>query len=100
VSSALGLAMMTALVQDNSAQFIADRSTLLETGSNPQLTELQQQGAAGLLPLYQQVAGQVQAAAYSSGFFIAGSLTLVGVVLALFLRSGKPAGGGDRPVAH
>ncbi len=100
VSSALGLAMMTAMVQDNSAQFLADRATLLETGSNTQLTELQQQGVAGVLPLYQQVAGQVQAAAYSSGFFIAGSLTLVGVVLALFLRSGKPAGGGDRPVAH
>ena len=100
VSSALGLAMMTAMVQDNSAQFIADRSTLLETGSNTQLTELQQQGATGMLPLYQEVAGQVQAAAYSSGFFVAGSATLVGVFLALFLRSGKPSGGGDRPVAH
>jgi EmrB/QacA subfamily drug resistance transporter len=100
VSSALGLAMMTAMVQDNSAQFLADRSTLLEAGSTQQLAELQQQGTMGVLPLYQQVAGQVQAAAYSSGFFIAGSLTLVGVVLALFLRTGKPAGGGDRPVAH
>jgi EmrB/QacA subfamily drug resistance transporter len=100
VSSALGLAMMTAMVQDNSAQFLADRSTLLEAGSTQQLTELQQQGTMGVLPLYQQVAGQVQAAAYSSGFFIAGSLTLIGVVLALFLRTGKPAGGGDRPVAH
>jgi hypothetical protein len=92
--------MMTAMVQDNSAQYIADRATLLETGSNTQLTELQQQGATGLLPLYQEVSGQVQAAAYSSGFFLAGSATLVGVFLALFLRSGKPGGGGDRPVAH
>jgi EmrB/QacA subfamily drug resistance transporter len=100
VSSALGLAMMTALVQDNSATFLADRSALLESGSSAQLTELQQQGTTGLLPLYEEISGQVQAAAYSSGFFIAGSLTLVGVVLALFLRSGKPAGGGDRPVAH
>jgi len=100
VSSALGLAMMTALVQDNSAQFLADRSTLLEAGASPQLTEMQQQGTTGLLSLYQEVSGQVQAAAYSSGFFIAGSATLVGVVLALFLRSGKPGGGGDRPVAH
>jgi EmrB/QacA subfamily drug resistance transporter len=100
VSSALGLAMMTAMVQDNSAQYIADRATLMETGSNTQLTELQQQGATGLLPLYQEVSGQVQAAAYSSGFFLAGSATLVGVFLALFLRSGKPGGSGDRPVAH
>jgi EmrB/QacA subfamily drug resistance transporter len=100
VSSALGLAMMTAMVQDNSAQFLSDRSTLLETGSNTQLTELQQQGLTGVFPLYQEVAGQVQAAAYSSGFFLAGSATLVGVFLALFLKSGKPAGGGDRTVAH
>ncbi|GAA5134077.1 DHA2 family efflux MFS transporter permease subunit [Pseudonocardia adelaidensis] len=100
VSSALGLAMMTAMVQDNSAQFMSDRSTLMESGSNPQLTEMQQQGTAGLLPMYQEVAGQVQAAAYSSGFFIAGSLTLIGVVLAFFLRSGKPAAGADKPVAH
>ncbi|TWF75603.1 EmrB/QacA subfamily drug resistance transporter [Pseudonocardia hierapolitana] len=100
VSSALGLAMMTALVQDNSAQFMADRSNLMESGSSPEYIEMQQQGTTGLLPMYQEMAGQVQAAAYSSGFFIAGSLTLVGVVLALFLRSGKPAGGGDRPVAH
>ncbi|OZM77315.1 MDR family MFS transporter [Pseudonocardia sp. MH-G8] len=101
VSSALGLAMMTALVQDNSASFMADRSTMLQSGSSAQLTELEQQGASGMLPLYEEVSGQVQAAAYSSGFFIAGSLTLVGVLLALFLRSGKPSDdGGDRPVAH
>ncbi|OLT00060.1 hypothetical protein BJF90_07055 [Pseudonocardia sp. CNS-004] len=91
---------MTALVQDNSAKFMADRSNLMETGTNPQYVEMQQQGTTGLLPLYEQMAGQVQAAAYSSGFFIAGSLTLVGVVLALFLRSGKPAGGGEKPMAH
>jgi EmrB/QacA subfamily drug resistance transporter len=100
VSAALGLAMMTALVQDNSAQYMADRSTLLEAGSSPQLTEVQQQGLTGVLPLYEEVAGQVQASAYGSGFFIAGSLTLVGVFLALFLRSGKPSDGADRPVAH
>jgi EmrB/QacA subfamily drug resistance transporter len=100
VSAALGLAVMTALVQDNSAQFLADRSTLLETGASPDLVQMEEQGTTGLLPLYQQVSGQVQAAAYSTGFFLAGSATLVGVVLALFLRSGKPAGGGDRSVAH
>lgn len=100
VSSALGLAMMTALVQDNSAQFLSDRSNLIEAGANTQVTEMQQQGTTGLLSLYQEVSGQVQAAAYSSGFFIAGSVTLVGVFLALFLRSGKPAAGADKPVAH
>lgn len=100
VSSALGLAVMTALVQENSSQFLSDRSTLLETGANPQVTEMQQQGTTGLLSLYQEVSGQVQAAAYSSGFFLAGSVTLVGVFLALFLKSGRPAAGAEKPVAH
>jgi EmrB/QacA subfamily drug resistance transporter len=103
VSSALGLALMTVLVTENSAQFMADRSALLEgsgSGTLPQVVQMQEQGAAGLLPLYQEVSGQVQAAAYSSGFFVAGCATLSGVLLALLLRSGRPAAGGDRPVAH
>ena len=100
VSSALGLAVMTVLVQENSAQFMADRSNLLESGSNSQLLQMQEQGTTGLLPLYQEVSGQVQAQAYSSGFFLAGSVTLVGVFLALLLRSGRPNAGGDKPVVH
>jgi predicted MFS family arabinose efflux permease len=102
VSSAMGLALMTVLITENSAQFMADRSTLLQGGpaADPTLVQLQEQGAAGLLPLYEQVSGQVQAAAYSSGFFVAGCATLAGAFLALFLPSGKPAAGGDRPAVH
>jgi EmrB/QacA subfamily drug resistance transporter len=104
VSSALGLALMTVLVSENSAQFTADRSALLEgsgsSGALPEVVQRQEQGTAGLLPLYEELSGQVQAAAYSSGFFIAGSATLVGVVLALFLRSGRPSAGGDRAAVH
>jgi hypothetical protein len=100
VSSALGLAVMTALVTNNSAQFMADRSNLMEPGTNPQLLQMQEQGTTGLLPLYQEVSGQVQAQAYGTGFFLAGSVTLAGVLLALLLRSGRPAAGGERAVAH
>lgn len=100
VSSALGLAVMTALVTSNSAQFTADRSSLLESGASPQLVEMQEQGAAGLLPLWQEMSGQVQAQAYSTGFFIAGSVTLAGAFLALFLRSGRPAAGAEKPAMH
>jgi EmrB/QacA subfamily drug resistance transporter len=100
VSSALGLAVMTALVTNNSAQFMSDRSNLLEPGTNPELLQMQEQGTTGLLPLYQEVSGQVQAQAYGTGFFLAGSITLGGVLLALLLRSGRPAAGGDRAVAH
>jgi hypothetical protein len=100
VSSALGLAVMTALVTDDSAQFMADRSTLLEAGANPQILGMQEQGPAGLLPLWQEVSLQVQAQAYGSGFFLAGCATLAGVVLALLLRSGRPAAGGEKPAMH
>jgi EmrB/QacA subfamily drug resistance transporter len=100
VSSALGLAVMTALVTNNSAQFMSDRSNLLEPGTNPELLQMQEQGTTGLLPLYQEVSGQVQAQAYGTGFFLAGSITLGGVLLALLLRSGRPAAGGERAVAH
>jgi hypothetical protein len=92
--------VMTALVTENSAQFMSDRSTLLEAGTSPQLTQMQQQGTEGVLPLYQEVTGQVQAQAYGSGFFLAGSVTLAGVFLALLLRSGRPAAGGEKPAAH
>jgi len=103
VSSALGLAVMTALVTNNSAQFMADQSTLLEgsgTNVHPQILQMQEQGPTGLLPLWQEVSLQVQAQAYSSGFFVAGCVTLAGVFLALMLRSGRPAADGERPVAH
>jgi hypothetical protein len=102
VSSALGLAVMTSLVTENSAQFMSDRSNLMEAGTSPELTQMQQQGTEGLLPLYQEISGQVQAQAYGSGFFLAGSVTLVGVLLALLLRSGRPAGGAgaDRAAVH
>ena len=103
VSSALGLAVMTALVTDNNAQFMADRSTLLEgsgTNVHPQILQMQEQGPTALLSLWQEVSLQVQAQAYSSGFFLAGCVTLAGVFLALMLRSGRPAADGERPVAH
>jgi EmrB/QacA subfamily drug resistance transporter len=100
VSAALGLAVMTALVSENSAQFMADRSNLLESGASPQVLQMQEQGTTGLLPLFDQVSGQVQAAAYSTGFFLAGCVTLAGVALALLIRSGTPSAGAEKPAIH
>jgi EmrB/QacA subfamily drug resistance transporter len=103
VSSAFGLAMLTTLVSENNAQFMADRSALLEgsgTGVQPDVLQMQQQGASGLLPLWQETALHIQAKAYSNAFFVAGCVTLAGIALALMLRSGRPDTGGERPAVH
>jgi hypothetical protein len=100
VSSALGLAVLTALVTDYNAQFMADRSALLETDGtsvHPHLLQMQEQGQSGLLPMWQQTSLQIQAQAYSSAFFVAGCVTLAGAFLALLLRSGRPSAAGEKP---
>jgi EmrB/QacA subfamily drug resistance transporter len=104
VSAGLGLAGMTAMVTVQHAQLMADRAGLLSaTGADadPRLVAMRAGGGGtGLLPLWQALGNQVQAQTYSNAFLVAGGLTLAGVALALFLPSGRPSGGGDRPVAH
>jgi EmrB/QacA subfamily drug resistance transporter len=103
VSSAFGLALMTAMVTANQAQFMSDRSALLQgsgADADPRIIAMQAQGPSGLIPLWQQLTLQVQAQTYSNAFFLAGCATLAGVVLALFLRRGAPAAGADKPMAH
>jgi EmrB/QacA subfamily drug resistance transporter len=94
VSQSLGLGILNAFLVSSSAQVLADRSGLLGeyAGNDPQIAAMQQQGAAGLFGLYQQVAGTAQTDAYSQAFLVIGVLCFAGAVLALFLRSGKPAG--------
>jgi hypothetical protein len=102
VTSALGLAALTALATGEQAQFMADRSALLQSAGadvDPRIAALHQQGPAGILPLWQQLEVEVQAQAYSNVFLVAGACTLAGVVLAFFLRSGKhPPAGDTEPV--
>jgi EmrB/QacA subfamily drug resistance transporter len=103
VSSALGLAMITAMVTADRAQFWADRSGLLiGSGANadPRIVEMQQQGQSGLIPLWQELSNQVQAQAYSHAFVVTGCVVLAGAALAFLLRSGRPAAGADKPMAH
>jgi EmrB/QacA subfamily drug resistance transporter len=96
VSAGLGLAGMTAMVAVQRAQFMSDRSSLLSaTGANadPRLVAMQGSGGdGGLLGLWSQLGSQVQAQTYSNAFLVAGSLTAVGVLLALFLPVRRPAG--------
>jgi EmrB/QacA subfamily drug resistance transporter len=103
VSSALGLALITAMITADRAQFWSDRSALLAgTGANvdPRIVQMQQQGQSGLIPLWQEVSNQVQAQAYSKAFVVTGCVVLAGAALAFLLRSGRPAAGADKPMAH
>jgi EmrB/QacA subfamily drug resistance transporter len=92
VTAALGLAALTALATAQQAQFMADRSALLQPNGpsiNPQILTMEKQGQAGLIPLWQQLQIEVQAQAYSNVFLVAGICTLAGVLLAFFLRHGN-----------
>jgi EmrB/QacA subfamily drug resistance transporter len=88
-SAAFGLAGLNALVAAQQTQYMSDRSGLLtNTGPtvDPRILARQQSGPGGLIPLWQHLTLEVQASAYSNAFLIAGACTLVGAVLALFLR--------------
>jgi EmrB/QacA subfamily drug resistance transporter len=98
MSAAFGLAALNALATAQQAQFMADRSSLLSgvgANANPQILAMDQNGPAGLIPLWEQLTVQVQAQAYSNGFLIAGACTLLGAVLALLLRKPARDAGGD-----
>jgi len=95
VSSSLGLALLTAVSTVQQAQFMADRSGLVQSqgpGTDPRIATLEQQGQAALIPLWQTLKNEVEAQAYSNIFLVVGVLTIGGVVSGLFLQSGKSAG--------
>jgi MFS family permease len=98
VSSALGLALLTAMSTAQQAQFMADRSSLLQSQGpaiDPRIFEMQQQGPTGLISLWQELQTEVSAQTYSNIFLVSGLLTLAAIGLAIFLRNAKAAGGGE-----
>jgi EmrB/QacA subfamily drug resistance transporter len=100
VTAALGLAVLTAMATAQQAQFMADRSALLQANgadADPQITSMERNGPAGLIPLWQRLRVEVEGEAYSNVFLVAGVCTLAGVGLALFLRSGKVSRGEVEP---
>jgi EmrB/QacA subfamily drug resistance transporter len=97
-TAALGLAILTAVLTTQQAQLLADRGGLVEAsaaGHLPRPGTGAEAGFAGVYALYQQTNTQVFVAALDELFVITAILTVVGVVLALMLRSGPvPAAGG------
>lgn len=95
VSSALGLAALSAMVTMQQAQLLADRSSLI-AASDPQANRL---GMVGLYQLYTGTNLQVFANAITNMFQITTWITVLAALLALLLRSGPastigPAGSG------
>jgi EmrB/QacA subfamily drug resistance transporter len=103
VTSALGLAALTALTTGKQAQLMLDRSELLTAagpGVLPRIAQMQQQAPAEVLLLWQQLKVEVQAQSLSDVFLISGICTLAGLFLAVFLRQGRPSGAEPAEVAE
>jgi EmrB/QacA subfamily drug resistance transporter len=88
VTAALGLAGLSGLATAQQAQFMANRSALLNT-ADPSVAALAGKGPSALLPLWQQLQVEVAAQAYSNVFLLAGWCTIGGALLALRLRTGR-----------
>ena len=98
VSSALGLAALTAMATAQRAQIMADRAALMSgqgANADPRVLTMQQQGPGGLIPLWRQLGVEVQAQVDANVFLLAGAAALVGAFLALFLRHGRPTAATD-----
>jgi EmrB/QacA subfamily drug resistance transporter len=100
VSSALGLAALTAFMTIQQAQLTADRSGLVNPATLPSLGQGQTGQMLGTYAIYQQTSVQVYVTALDDVMFLTTIMTAAAVVLALFLRrpSGASAGGGPAMV--
>jgi predicted MFS family arabinose efflux permease len=103
VSGAFGLALLTAVVTADQAQFWSDRAALmpgLGAAADPRITQLRQQGTPGLVALWQQLSNQVQTDAYRNGFLLAAAVAFLGAALAILVRHQASGTGADKPAIH
>ena len=88
-SAALGLAVLTAMVDRSQAQLAADRAALLGPGTDlPVLGSGPTGQLAGMYATYQQLQTQVFVEAMDGLFMVTAVITAVGIGLAFLLRSG------------
>jgi EmrB/QacA subfamily drug resistance transporter len=102
VSAAIGLAAITALTTVQQAQLFANRSGLLQasgTDADPRIIQMQSQGPAGLIPLFNELRDKVMTESYSNAFLLVGVCVLASIPLAFFLpKAGPSAGGTAAPI--
>lgn len=102
-AASLGLAILAAVLTTSTSQFMADRAALVDSD-----TEMPTLGAGalghfyGMYGTYRQTSNQVFVLAIDNLMIIVTAVTLVGLALALFLRSGAApqhgAGGHAAPM--
>ena len=97
VSSALGLAALTAFMTIQQAQLGADRSGLVNPQMLPSLGQGQTGQMLGTYAIYQQTSTQVYVSALGDVMIITTVMTVAAVVLAFFLRHGRAASAGRGP---
>jgi EmrB/QacA subfamily drug resistance transporter len=97
-SAALGLAVLTAMVDRSQAQLEANRASLMDSGIGiPSLGAGPNADLAGMYATYQQLQLQVFVQAMDVLFIVTAFITAIGVALAFMLRSG-PAPKAQEPV--
>jgi EmrB/QacA subfamily drug resistance transporter len=110
-TAALGLAVLTAMVTNQQAQQIGDRTALIPAGAPMPQLGAQADEMSGLLAVYQQTQTHVFVSAINDMYIVTAIVTAAGVVLALMLHHGppqavpeeapaaEPDGAGERQVA-
>ncbi|MHA6628422.1 MDR family MFS transporter [Pseudonocardia sichuanensis] len=95
VSAALGLAVLTSFMTINQSQISADRSALVPSGTPmPSLGPGPDGEMVATMTAYQQIQTQVYVTSLDNVMLIITWTSILGVVLALFLRSGPSASAG------
>jgi EmrB/QacA subfamily drug resistance transporter len=97
VSSALGLAALTAFMTIQQAQLGADRGGLLSPEMLPSLGPGQTGQLLGTYAIYQQTNTQVYVSSLDDVMIITTIMTACAVVLACFLRHGRSESAGSAP---
>jgi EmrB/QacA subfamily drug resistance transporter len=88
-AASLGLAILAAVLTTTSAQFMSDRSGLVTSGTDiPSLGNGANGQFYGMYYAYRQTSNQVFVTAIDNVMIIVTVVTLIGLSLALFLRSG------------
>ena len=96
-TAALGLAVLTAMVSNQQAQQIENRTALIPQGTPmPQFGPGADGGVGGLLAVYQETQNQVFVSALNDMYIVTAIITAAGVVLSLMLHHGPaPAQAAD-----
>ncbi|HEX4246375.1 MAG TPA: DHA2 family efflux MFS transporter permease subunit [Pseudonocardia sp.] len=98
VASSIAIAVFGSMNTSQTAQLIADRGLLVGEGPQalPRINEAREQGAPGLLGIYQTLRAAVTAQTYANAFYVVTLMCAGAVLLALTTRSGRAKSTGQK----